>query len=119
MTASVDLRRSRGSLPRLCIALAFTAALVAPAARGAATIGTLSQPAGPAGCVAGTFGGPCVFARAFFSDAVSVAVSPDGRTVYTVSDTFRDKEQIGIAVLSRSGPTDALEQPAGSGGCLL
>lgn len=74
--------------------------------------GVLSQPSGAAGCVALSDAEGC--GAAVGLDAPnSVAVSPDGRTVYA---TARDSSS--IAVFHRSAKTGALTQLPGAEGCL-
>ena len=70
------------------------------------TTGAITQPAGTAGCVSQTGTGPCVNGRAL-DFAKSVAVSPDGNTVYVasfVSDA--------VARFDRNTTTGAIAQPA-------
>ena len=74
--------------------------------------GVLSQPSGAAGCVA--LGGAEGCGTAVGLDAPnSVAVSPDGRTVYA---TARDSSS--IAIFHRSPKTGTLTQLPGTEGCL-
>ena len=49
-----------------------------------ATDGTLTQKAGTAGCISDTGAGPCVDGTALFTPR-SVAVSPDGASVFVAS----------------------------------
>jgi DNA-binding beta-propeller fold protein YncE len=72
--------------------------------------GKLSQLSGPAGCVTESgSGGKCTKARGV-QGASSLAVSPDGKSVYVVSFNF--------AILSRNPKTGALTQLGGAQGCL-
>jgi DNA-binding beta-propeller fold protein YncE len=71
--------------------------------------GKLTQLSGSAGCVTETGGGGCTKARAV-KGASSLAISPDGKTVYVVSFNF--------AVLARNPKTGALTQLPGTRGCL-
>jgi DNA-binding beta-propeller fold protein YncE len=80
--------------------------------RDAAT-GALAQKAGTAGCISETgTGGSCADGVAL-TTAASVAVSPDGRTVYVAS-----RSSSAVAVFDRNAATGALTQKAGSAGCL-
>lgn len=72
--------------------------------------GTLTQSAGPAGCVSRLGGSDCAPARAL-SSPEEVVVTPDSRHVLVAS--MRSKA---VVVLS-AGP-GGLTQPAGSGGCI-
>ena len=85
---------------------------VAVLARDPAT-GALTQLAGTAGCVSETGANGCadVYGLATVSD---VAVSPDGRHVYT---TMAGADGV-LAVFSRDASTGALTQLAGSAGCV-
>jgi hypothetical protein len=51
-----------------------------------AATGALTQPAGTAGCVSDDGTGPCADGRALFG-AYSVAVSPNGKSVYVSSNS--------------------------------
>ena len=80
--------------------------------RDAAT-GALTQKAGTAGCVSETgTDGACADGVALLNP-VSVAVSPDGRSVYLVS-TLSDA----VAVFDRDAATGALTQKSGTAGCV-
>jgi DNA-binding beta-propeller fold protein YncE len=71
--------------------------------------GSLSQPAGRAAC-SSNYGGPC--ARAVtLTHPTSVALSPDGRSLYAVGNSS-------IVVLARNAATGRLTQPAGAAGCV-
>jgi sugar lactone lactonase YvrE len=72
--------------------------------------GALSQPAGSAGCISETGAGPCADGHGL-SGADTVAVSPNGKTVYVVSGDA-------VVRLNRSTTTGALTQPAASAGCI-
>ena len=80
---------SRRSLKRLArrevaaLSLAGLVLLLATAAALAVT-GDLTQPAGTAGCVSETGAGPCADGHGL-DDPYSVAVSPDGKSVYVAS----------------------------------
>ena len=77
-----------------------------------AVTGDLTQPAGSAGCVSETGAGPCADGHGL-DGAYSVAVSPDGKSVYVASYS-------GSAVvrLVRDTTTGAISQPAGTAGCI-
>jgi DNA-binding beta-propeller fold protein YncE len=89
-----------------------------------ATTGTLTQPAAAtAGCVSETGAGPCADGRALM-DASSVAVSADGKSVYTTSPGSEPTGTAadGIARFNRvtTGPTTGtISQPTGgtAAGC--
>jgi hypothetical protein len=100
----------RGGL--LSIVVAALLLLLITAAALAAT-GDLTQPPGAAGCVSEEGTGPCADGHAL-DDPLSVAVSPDGKSVYVAS--FR----LGGAVarLNRDPATGWIAQPAGTGGCI-
>ena len=80
---------SRKSLKRLArrevaaLSLAGLVLLLATAAALAVT-GALTQPAGTAGCVSETGAGPCANGHALIAP-YSVAVSPNGKSVYVAS----------------------------------
>jgi DNA-binding beta-propeller fold protein YncE len=74
------------------------------------TTGALTQPAGAAGCISETGSGPCADGHGL-SGASSVAVSPDGKSVYVTSLSA-------VARLNRNTTTGAITQPAGSAGCV-
>ena len=77
--------------------------------------GRLTQRRGSAGCIAGAAArgaGGCATARGL-DGPNSLAVSPDGRTVYATS-----LESDSVAVLRRNGATGALTQLPGAGGCI-
>ena len=76
------------------------------------TTGAITQPAGTAGCVSETGAGPCADGHGL-SDPTSVAVSPDGKSVYVASVTSS-----AVARLNRNTTTGAITQPAGTAGCV-
>jgi DNA-binding beta-propeller fold protein YncE len=76
------------------------------------TTGAISQPAGTAGCISETGSGPCIDGHAFFCPC-SVAVSPDGKSVYVASFSSD-----AVARLNRNTTTGAISQPAGTAGCV-
>jgi 6-phosphogluconolactonase (cycloisomerase 2 family) len=78
-----------------------------------ATTGALTQVAGPAGCVSETgTGGTCANGRAL-DGARSVALSPDGKSIYVASEASD-----AVALLTRNTTTGALTQPVGLAGCV-
>ena len=76
------------------------------------TTGALTQPAGAAGCISQNGAGPCADGRGL-DGAYSVAVSPDGKSVYVVS-YLSDA----VARFNRNTTTGAITQPAGAAGCV-
>jgi DNA-binding beta-propeller fold protein YncE len=76
------------------------------------TTGALTQPAGAAGCVSEDGSGPCADGHAI-DGPVSVAVSPDGKSVYAASG-YDDA----VVRLIRNPTTGAIAQPAGRAGCV-
>jgi DNA-binding beta-propeller fold protein YncE len=81
------------------------------------TTGTLTQPAGTAGCISESGAGPCANGHGLV-DPTSVAVSTDGKSVYVAS---RDEDPPGdgaVARLVRNPTTGAITQPAGTTGCI-
>jgi DNA-binding beta-propeller fold protein YncE len=82
------------------------------------TTGALSQPAGAAGCISDTGFGGCADGHALW-EPVSVAVSPDGKSVYAgVSNTEGSASHGAIVRLNRNTATGAISQPAGTAGCI-
>jgi DNA-binding beta-propeller fold protein YncE len=75
------------------------------------TSGAIAQPAGTAGCISEDGVGPCAAGHAL--DPNSVAVSPDGKSVYVASGNNN-----AVARLSRNTTTGAITQPAGAAGCI-
>jgi 6-phosphogluconolactonase (cycloisomerase 2 family) len=89
-----------------------TSSAVSVFSRNAAT-GALTQLAGTAGCVSETgTGGACTHGRGL-GGAAAVAVSHDGKSVYTASLTSD-----AVSVFSRDETTGALTQLAGTAGCI-
>ena len=90
------------------------------------TTGAITQPAGTAGCISiDGAGGECAVAppiqgpgftlpHAGYNLPASVAVSPDGKSVYLAGDGGG-----AVAILVRNTATGALTQPAGVPGCIL
>ncbi len=72
--------------------------------------GVITQPAGTAGCVSQTGAGPCADGHGL-DGAISVAVSPDGKSVYATSHGA-------VARFNRNTTTGAITQPAGAAGCV-
>src|ERR671923_249731 len=92
------------SLAGLVLLLAAAAAL--------AVTGDLTQPAGSAGCVSEGGSQGCALGHSL-TGPTSVAVSPDGKSVYVAS--YVDNA---VARLNRNTTTGAITQPAGSAGCV-
>ena len=115
---SVESNSSRRSLKGLArrqvaaVSLAGLVLLLATAAALAVT-GDLSQPTGNPGCVSETGAGPCADGHRLI-DPTSVAVSPDGKSVYVASFG----EQSAVARLNRNTATGGISQPPGSTGCI-
>ena len=75
------------------------------------TTGAITQPAGAAGCVSETGAGPCADGHGLFGDdPQSVAVAPDGKSVYAAS-SLRGT----VVRFNRNTTTGAIGQPAGDG----
>ena len=89
------------SLAGLVLLVATTVAL--------AVTGDLTQPAGDAGCLSNT-GAECASGHGLLG-ARSVAVSPDGKSVYVAA-------QGTVARIDRDTTTGAITQPAGAAGCI-
>ncbi len=113
-----DARRgSRRSFKRLArreaVALSLAGLVLLLATAGAlAVTGDLTQSAGSAGCVSETGAGPCADGHGL-NHPFSVAVSPDGKSVYVASYTGST-----VMRLVRNTTTGAITQPAGSAGCV-
>ena len=108
---------SRRSFRRLArrevVALALAGLVVLLATAGAlAVTGDLTQPAGSAGCVSETGSGPCADGHGL-NHPFSVAVSPDGKSVYVALYSGST-----VTRLVRDTTTGAITQPAGSAGCV-
>jgi DNA-binding beta-propeller fold protein YncE len=81
------------------------------------TTGAISQPAGAAGCISEN-GGPCADGNGVY-EPFSVAVSPDGKSVYVASSALFGDGQTGAVVrFIRNTTTGSISQPAGSAGCI-
>ena len=76
------------------------------------TTGAIAQPAGAAGCVSQDGFGSCADGHGL-DFPYSVAVSPDGKSVYVASYSSN-----AVARLNRNPTTGALTQPAGAAGCI-
>ena len=76
------------------------------------TTGAITQPAGTAGCVSEDGSGPCADGHGL-DIPESVAVSPDGKSVYVAS-----LDSDAVARLNRNTITGAITQPAGTAGCV-
>ncbi len=82
------------------------------------TTGALTQPAGTAGCISETGAGPCADGHGL-DGTRSVAVSPDGKSVYAAAQGAVHTSTAGaVARLNRNPTTGALTQPAGTAGCI-
>src|ERR671923_37344 len=92
------------SLAGLVLLLAAAAAL--------AVTGDLTQPAGSAGCVSEGGSQGCAVGNSL-TGPTSVAVSPDGKSVYVASYGSN-----AVARLNRDTTSGAITQPAGSAGCV-
>jgi DNA-binding beta-propeller fold protein YncE len=78
-----------------------------------ADTGTLTQPAGPTGCIAAVPGNGCATGLAL-AGVEGMAISPDSRSVYAgaaISD--------GLAVLNRDPATGGLAQATDGSGCIV
>jgi DNA-binding beta-propeller fold protein YncE len=76
------------------------------------TTGAITQPVGTAGCISETGAGPCADGHALKSPR-SVAVSPDGQSVYVASGASN-----AVVRLDRDTTTGAITQPVGAAGCV-
>ena len=79
------------------------------------TTGALTEPV-PVNCISELGGGGCDNGRALF-DVRSIAVSPDGKSVYTTAIGAGDAAR-GVAIFDRVLGTGLLSQPAGTAGCI-
>jgi DNA-binding beta-propeller fold protein YncE len=79
------------------------------------TTGAIAQPAGTGGCVSETGAGGCADGHGL-KYPTSVAVSPDGKSVYVASGGGSGNGA--VARLNRNTTTGALTQPAGTAGCV-
>ncbi len=104
-----------GSRSRLLRAALFSAGLVSLllASAALAAVGGLTQPGGVAGCISGDgTGGACTQGTAL-NVPNSVTTSPDGESVYVVSQTSN-----AVAIFDRNPTTGALAQKPGAAGCI-
>lgn len=76
-----------------------------------ATTGALNQPADETGCVTEPGSVNCTAGRELFT-TINIALSPDGRALYGVTDLA------GIFNLTRDPDTGVLSQAAGAAGCV-
>jgi DNA-binding beta-propeller fold protein YncE len=77
------------------------------------TTGALIQSPGPSGCISERgSGGDCIDGKAL-DDPTSLAVSPNGKSVYVTSSASD-----GVAVLARNTTNGVLSQAAGPAGCI-
>jgi DNA-binding beta-propeller fold protein YncE len=77
------------------------------------TTGAITQPTGTAGCVSETGAGPCADGHALANGADSVAVGPNGASVYVASYPNN-----AVLRFTRNTTTGAITQPAGTAGCI-
>ena len=76
--------------------------------------GAINQPPGKAGCVSEHGSGPCADGHGIStSGADSVAVSPNGKSVYVASFTANT-----VIRFKRNRTTGAITEPAGTAGCV-
>jgi DNA-binding beta-propeller fold protein YncE len=108
------------ALTGLVLLVLPAAAPAAPAAKKASRPGTLTQLAGPRGCLVDRAAKTpdCARARALdgpgpFMGSRAIALSPNGRQVYVASS-----RSDAIAVFARDPKTGTLSQPAGKAGCI-
>jgi DNA-binding beta-propeller fold protein YncE len=80
--------------------------------------GRLTQPAGAAGCISEDAtdgqGGVCTQGR-FLEDLVSLAISPDGHTLYAATNDSPTAAGVAVVHVASDG---SLSQPAGSQACI-
>jgi DNA-binding beta-propeller fold protein YncE len=76
------------------------------------TTGAITQFAGTGGCISETGAGTCANGHGL-NGAGSVAVSPDGKSVYVASPLTS-----AVARLNRNTTTGAISQPVGTAGCI-
>lgn len=113
--------------PLAILAAVITAAFLAPAAYGDATVpGALSQLAGEDGCYKGTAGKSWIRCKPYVRgmwDVSSVAVSPDGNHAYAVSlyssaDGSSSQPGGTLVAFARNKATGRLTQLPGVDGCI-
>jgi sugar lactone lactonase YvrE len=76
--------------------------------------GKITQPSGRPGCVSENGSGPCADGHGISTGgADSVAVTPDGKSVYVASYTANT-----VIRFNRNRATGAIQEPAGKGGCV-
>jgi DNA-binding beta-propeller fold protein YncE len=81
------------------------------------TTGAISQPAGTAGCISDDGLGPCADGHGLGFPR-SVAVSPNGKSLYVASEGGTSETGDAVARLTRNTTTGAITQPAGAAGCI-
>jgi DNA-binding beta-propeller fold protein YncE len=101
------------------LALAVLALLVAAAPAAARPFGAPTDLPGPGGCVAQDAVEGCAQGRALH-EVHSVAISPDGRNVYTAAGADDDPpaDHGALGVFARNARTGAVRQLAGRAGCV-
>jgi hypothetical protein len=84
-----------------------------------AVTGDLTQPPGTAGCVHETGAKGCADGHGLVGPA-SVAVSPDGKSVYVASrkPCCIEPDRSAVVRFNRNLTTGAITQPAGTAGCI-
>jgi sugar lactone lactonase YvrE len=112
LAVTVVLVAAAGLLPQVAAAFSSVTSNTSGTLSAAASYG-VTQLGGTAGCISydGT-GGACTTGTGL-TGAYSVAVSPDGKTVYTTGQSDN-----AISVFSRNSGTGALTQLAGTNGCV-
>jgi DNA-binding beta-propeller fold protein YncE len=114
--------RVLGRTAAAVVAVSVVTLLTSATAYGAQPVGAVTQLPGTAGCFthdgASEDGpGTCSQARGL-AEAESATVSPDGKNVYVGSYPNGTSLAPGFAVFSRNDSTGALQQLAGTAGCL-
>lgn len=82
-----------------------------------ATTGALTQLSGDANCLSASGTDGCEVARGL-NGASTIAISPDGKTVYVAADGGSPAVDGSVAVFARAPDNGALTQLAGTAGCV-